>query len=451
MTVEIPHTEDRVYGIRRGRRRGAILSAAVAEFARWGYEAASTNRMAKSAQVAKGLLFRHFGSKQDLFNAALEWACERLFPTEDEPLPADPFARLEEFLTRRCARLAAHPVEAWFVARFRARLHSVLSPPARRIDEHYSRLRSRFREGVDTRAFRSGVEPRAAIELLAMVAEGFENQALDGLAEVLATDGLHAAASVANPEDARLRARALADLLRHGLYRPGTHPGARPVSLDPKPFFAALERLAPAVQAADERRERILRAAQELFAERGYNGTSAEAVAERAGVAKGLIFHHFGSKAELYLASVADAAARISKVFFEREDGPEPDLIRRLLNWTRRKTLIFQEQPTLYGLVLAALAQPPEGAREALQQYVAEATQRGWELIMDGVDTTSFRPDVEPAQAVQLVMMVTDTLADRLLVELSSHPQKGLNLLPSITEQTAVYLELLRDGLAAPR
>src|SRR5690606_40169735 len=79
-----------------------------------------------------------------------------------------------------------------------------------------------------------------------------------------------------------------------------------------------------ALPISDQRRQRILQAAQQLFAERDYEGVSVEAVAERAGVAKSLVFHHFGSKGELYLAAVADAAARISAIRSEeRRVGKE--------------------------------------------------------------------------------------------------------------------------------
>ena len=111
---------------------------------------------------------------------------------------------------------------------------------------------------------------------------------------------------------------------------------------------------------------------------------------------------------------------------------------------------VFQEQPLLYGLVLSAVARPPDAAQEAVRQYVAEGTRQGWEIIMDGVDMTPFRPDVDPARAVELVMLVVDTLGDRLLAELGSHPDKGVNLLPGITEQAARYFAMLRDGLAPP-
>ncbi len=49
------------------------------------------------------------------------------------------------------------------------------------------------------------------------------------------------------------------------------------------------------------RKESILKAATELFAGKGYDGTSTAEVAERAGVAHGTLFHHFGTKENLFI------------------------------------------------------------------------------------------------------------------------------------------------------
>jgi AcrR family transcriptional regulator len=51
-----------------------------------------------------------------------------------------------------------------------------------------------------------------------------------------------------------------------------------------------------------DRREEILTAALEVFAERGYKGTSLDAVAERAGLTRQGLLHYFRSKKELLLA-----------------------------------------------------------------------------------------------------------------------------------------------------
>jgi AcrR family transcriptional regulator len=51
-------------------------------------------------------------------------------------------------------------------------------------------------------------------------------------------------------------------------------------------------------------RERLLRAAVELFADRGFDRTTARDIGERAGVDPALIARYFGSKAQLYIEAL---------------------------------------------------------------------------------------------------------------------------------------------------
>ncbi|WP_433684508.1 TetR/AcrR family transcriptional regulator [Nocardia sp. CA-119907] len=54
----------------------------------------------------------------------------------------------------------------------------------------------------------------------------------------------------------------------------------------------------------DERRAQILECAIDMFGERPYAAVSTAELAQRAGVARGLINHYFGNKRDLYLAVV---------------------------------------------------------------------------------------------------------------------------------------------------
>jgi AcrR family transcriptional regulator len=51
-------------------------------------------------------------------------------------------------------------------------------------------------------------------------------------------------------------------------------------------------------------REKVLEAGLALFGERGYDATSIAEIGERAGIAKSVLYHYFGSKAGLYEAIV---------------------------------------------------------------------------------------------------------------------------------------------------
>ena len=77
-------------------------------------------------------------------------------------------------------------------------------------------------------------------------------------------------------------------------------------------------------------REAILAAAREAFAERGFDRTSIRAIATSAGVDPALVHHYFGTKDELFLATVQapmDPAVLLPRVL----DGDVKELPERLL------------------------------------------------------------------------------------------------------------------------
>lgn len=65
----------------------------------------------------------------------------------------------------------------------------------------------------------------------------------------------------------------------------------------------------------------ILDAASELFADKGFSGTSTEDVAERAGVSKGSIFYNFGSKEALGEAVISEGAEQLRGAVLEAHRG----------------------------------------------------------------------------------------------------------------------------------
>ena len=60
-------------------------------------------------------------------------------------------------------------------------------------------------------------------------------------------------------------------------------------------------------------RDQLIVVATRLFAERGFEGTSIEAVLEEAGVSRGSLYHHFANKEALFEAAFVAVEARIGE------------------------------------------------------------------------------------------------------------------------------------------
>jgi AcrR family transcriptional regulator len=116
----------------------------------------------------------------------------------------------------------------------------------------------------------------------------------------------------------------------------------------------------PRTNRGSETRRRVAVAAARLFTERGYDGTSMQAIADAAGVHAQTVYLAFGTKA----AVLAEAAAFC--VDGDVEPGGEPsdrgDPASQLCRFARRQTAVAARLGPLLALVVAAAYNDPEVA-----------------------------------------------------------------------------------------
>lgn len=136
----------------------------------------------------------------------------------------------------------------------------------------------------------------------------------------------------------------------------------------------------------EQTRQQILDAAFELFANEGYTHTSISAVAEKAGISKGLIYHYFDSK-EAILEGIFYKLVEMGDEVLDFPEGFTPkDKIRNVLEQTFQ--IIETDIGTMYLMISLAL-QPDtfsslkEKNREIqetqMKQYVSLFRELGYE------------------------------------------------------------------------
>lgn len=95
---------------------------------------------------------------------------------------------------------------------------------------------------------------------------------------------------------------------------------------------------------AADSRSRLLSAAAELFAERGYARTTVREVGQRAGVDPAMIARYFGSKAALYLEALARSREPSTDDTLDLTDA---QVLERLLN----RVAAHRPTPTLHAAI----------------------------------------------------------------------------------------------------
>jgi AcrR family transcriptional regulator len=135
---------------------------------------------------------------------------------------------------------------------------------------------------------------------------------------------------------------------------------------------------------AAETRERLLSAAADVFAERGYDGTRVADIAAAAGVSNGALYAHFGSKADLLVAALREHGPRLLAGLLAAH--PERSITDLLLVIGRR--LPHRRDARGYLIVEAlAAARRDEDVARPMRDYVGE--RAGWLAGLVGVAQTA--------------------------------------------------------------
>lgn len=157
-----------------------------------------------------------------------------------------------------------------------------------------------------------------------------------------------------------------------------------------------------------ERRDaptRILMAAEQMFAEQGYEAVSISAIAERAQISKANVFHHFSSKRELYLAVVRNACRRAAE-HLEHLEAHEGSFEERFSGYAVSTLEGMIKRERLHRLTMRELlAEDDQGfAKELAERVLGDKFGRLVAILRGGQARGELRPDFDPAMAAIILI-----------------------------------------------
>ena len=151
------------------------------------------------------------------------------------------------------------------------------------------------------------------------------------------------------------------------------------------------------------REREIVRAALELFVERGFAATKLDDVARAAGVSKGLPFLYFGSKEGLFKAVIGEAILaplNSGEELVATYRGTTEALLREIV----AKFRAFDDTPAggVFKLVVAEAGNFPDVAR----YFSEEIERRGLKLFVDVLTRGIARQEIRPLADIQSAALV---------------------------------------------
>ena len=190
-------------------------------------------------------------------------------------------------------------------------------------------------------------------------------------------------------------------------------------------------------------RERILAAATEVFARRGFHGTRVADIAEQAGIAYGLVYHHFRNKEEILAAIFAERWSQYVSYLEDVGRMPIPfhERMGRLVHFwvevyrrdTHTMTVMINEITRSYefleshdiGTVLVAF--------DAIERIIDEGKRNG-----------EVRPGVDAKLATHVVLGVAEMVLTGYVMGMLQRSDSA-----EYAHDESQLLALLLDGMSA--
>ncbi len=144
------------------------------------------------------------------------------------------------------------------------------------------------------------------------------------------------------------------------------------------------------------KRERILRAAPELFADQDYHRVLMDDVAARASVGKGTLYRYFGTKEELFVAVLSfavDVTTERLRAKIEKLDDPVEQLrvaCRQTLRFFRENGPLFRVLNHSKALRCAKGRDDLNAKRKGLRHFVEDVIAAGREKGVFAADDPAF-------------------------------------------------------------
>lgn len=186
-------------------------------------------------------------------------------------------------------------------------------------------------------------------------------------------------------------------------------------------------------------RERILDAALEEFGVWGFEGASTNRVCRQAEISKGLLFHYYRTKLQLFSEVLDRCICDLEAA--EAMQGPFDESCRKQL-------LFFIAHPFHHRILTDLIRGEATDERvAALRERALQLKRRQMETFLAG---RVLRSDTDPKIAEELLLAAADHLQEKYLNVIRRRSDEKAELAASFCRENRQVLAMLLNGIAVP-
>ena len=144
------------------------------------------------------------------------------------------------------------------------------------------------------------------------------------------------------------------------------------------------------------------------FSEKGYGSSSINAVCGSQGLSKGIIYHYFDTKDELFLACVEECFSLLTERIREKMKGAEGGVEVQLETYFHARMDFFAKFPMYQRIFCEAVITPPEHLQTEIEKRKGEFDALNIQILEQLLDPVVLRPHISKTDVIETFRQFQD-------------------------------------------
>ncbi|WHY77552.1 TetR/AcrR family transcriptional regulator [Neobacillus sp. WH10] len=191
-----------------------------------------------------------------------------------------------------------------------------------------------------------------------------------------------------------------------------------------------------------EKQDRIINAAIKEFAQKGYDHASTNEIVKVAGISKGLLFHYFGNKKQMFLFLFDHCYELIADHFYQKIDLTEKDFFTRIRQAVIIKMELLKTYPDLFKFIEEAYLEDSPEVKMEVDKKIKELNEVNLGKVYEGIDFSKFRNDMDIKKILKIITWTFEKLSAEELFKAKLSPEHHINY-ERIFLEAEEYFEIL--------
>ena len=189
-------------------------------------------------------------------------------------------------------------------------------------------------------------------------------------------------------------------------------------------------------------RERIIDVALEEFAQNGYKATSTNVICKKAEVSKGILYHYYGTKENLYLTVLRYVIDNFKKNITINIESSNKKGIDYLSEYFNNKFKFFRENPLHSRLIVNSRMN--DNIEEA-KRLAKEFEEYNNTLMHEVIKKIDVNPRFDKEKAFELIIMIGEKLEEKHMKEIENKDKDVA--IEEFRKDHKIMLEMVFEGI----